>query len=306
MADFGNNELRRLDLTVLLVFLGLIRLRKATAVAGELGLTQSGVSQALRRLRDVFGDQLFLRRPHGMEPTAVALTLEGPVSAAVASLREALGGTRPFDPAAAEGVLRLSALDAEQAALVPQLLVQLRATAPGLQLSVINLKRHDVPEALAAGQIDIAIGFFPGLGAPLVSERLYEQGYAVVGLPDVIEAGPMTLTRYLSLDHVLVSPVGDLRGVVDDVLEGLGQTRRVVLSVPQFFPALAAVATTGSITTLPERLALIHAPRLGLATCHTPIALRRFTVTALRHRRNLHDARLIWAMDLIRKVLGTG
>lgn len=104
----------------------------------------------------------------------------------MASLGEALGGARSFDPAAAEGVLRLSALDAEQTALVPQLLVQLRATAPGLQLSVISLKRHDMPEALAAGQIGIAIGVFPGIGAPLVSEPLYEQGYAVVGLQVVI------------------------------------------------------------------------------------------------------------------------
>ena len=61
MTDFSQGELRRLDLTLLLVFLGLLRHRKATDVAAELGLTQSGVSQALKRLRDIFGDPLFLR-----------------------------------------------------------------------------------------------------------------------------------------------------------------------------------------------------------------------------------------------------
>ena len=104
MADFSNTELRRLDLTLLLVFLGLLRLRKAAGVAAELGLTQSAVSQALRRLRAIFGDDLFLRRPHGMEPTAVALALEPAVRGAVEALRGALGSARAFDPAAASGI----------------------------------------------------------------------------------------------------------------------------------------------------------------------------------------------------------
>jgi DNA-binding transcriptional LysR family regulator len=303
MTDFGNNELRRLDLTVLLVFLGLIRLRKATAVAAELGLTQSGVSQALRRLRDVFGDELFLRRPHGMDPTAVALALESPVAAAVASLRMALGGTKPFEPTEARGVLRLSALDAEQCAVVPRLLANLRDTAPDMQLSVINLKRRDVPEALAAGQIDIALGFFPESGDLMIAEPLYEQGYVVVGKPEVVLQEAMTLARYVALDHVLVSPLGDMRGIVDDVLDGLGLVRRVVMNVPQFFAAFAAVAETGTICTLPERVALAHAAKMGLVHCAPPISLRRFTVTALRHRRNAADARLLWAMDMIRASL---
>lgn len=113
MTDFSNAELRRLDLTVLLVFLGLLRHRKATDVAKELGLTQSGVSQALKRLRDIFGDDLFLRRPHGMEPTAIALALEAPVANAVETIRGALGQTKSFDPAKALGTIRLAALDIE-------------------------------------------------------------------------------------------------------------------------------------------------------------------------------------------------
>ena len=69
-------ELRRLDLTVLLVFTNLMRLRKASDVAEHMGLTQSSISHSIKRLRETFGDPLFLRTPKGMEPTAVALGLE--------------------------------------------------------------------------------------------------------------------------------------------------------------------------------------------------------------------------------------
>ncbi len=67
-------------------------------MAAELGLTQSAISQSLKRLRDIFGDDLFLRRPHGMEPTAMALALEAPVAAAVDSLRGCAWGGATVRP----------------------------------------------------------------------------------------------------------------------------------------------------------------------------------------------------------------
>ena len=270
-------------------------------MAAELGLTQSGVSQALRRLRDIFGDELFLRRPHGMEPTSVALLLEPQITAAVGALREALGGARPFDPATADGVLRLSALDAEQAALLPRLLVFLRAEAPGMQLSVVTLPRPEVPEALATGRIDLALGYYPSAGSQVLAERLYDQGYLVAGGAETMAGGPMTLARYLAKDHVLVSSLGDMRGIVDTALETLGRSRRVVMSVPLFYAAMAAVAATDTIATLPEHLARAHATGMGLTLADPPLPLRRFTISVLRHRRNAADPRLVWAMGLVRK-----
>ena len=115
MTDLSNIELRRLDLTLLLVFLGLVRHRKAAKVADELGLTQSAISQALKRLREIFSDELFLRRPHGLEPTTLAISLERPVAQAVETLRSALGSTQVFNPRVAEGTVKIAALDAEQA-----------------------------------------------------------------------------------------------------------------------------------------------------------------------------------------------
>lgn len=307
MTDIRNSELRRLDLTVLLVFLALLRRRKATLVAAEIGLTQSGVSQALKRLREVFDDPLFLRRPHGLEPTAVALALEAPVAQAVEALRGALGGVRRFDPVTAEGVIRLAAFDAEQAALVPGLIRRLGDLAPGLRLSVRPLSRRAAVEALVADSIDIALGYIWDPGPQVIAEPLYRQGFVVVGRPEVVGADPVIpMTRYLALPHVLVSPEGDLTGIADTALAAQGLARRVVAAVPQFFPALATVAETGCIATLPDRLARRHAPPLGLACAAPPLALRSFTISALRHGRNERDPRLLWVLDRIRDTAAEG
>jgi DNA-binding transcriptional LysR family regulator len=300
MSDITNNELRRLDLTVLLVFLGLLRLRNATAVAAEMGLTQSGVSQGLKRLRSVFGDPLFLRRPHGMDPTAVALALEPAVATAVDSLRRALAGQDVFDPVRAKGTIRFAAFDAQQAALLPGTLRHMCHAAPHLRLSVLALGRAQAVAALMDNVIDIAAGFFWDVPDDVLATPLYTQGYAVVGRPHLMGAGPnMPMDRYLALPHIITSPRGDLRGIVDDTLARDGLQRDVRASVPQFFPALATVAETDCIVTLPEGIAHRYGPQMGLVCRTPPMPVRNFTITALRHRRDARNARLDWFTGLL-------
>ncbi|PLL11568.1 LysR family transcriptional regulator [Tabrizicola sp. TH137] len=300
MSELSQNELRRLDLTLLLVFLGLLRHRKATTVAAELGLTQSAISQALRRLREVFGDDLFLRRPHGMEPTAAALALEAPVGQAVEMLRGALGAVRAFDPAAARGVVRIAALDAEQAALVPRLAGHLRQVAPGLTLSVLPLGRAAAVEALTEGRADLAFGLIPDLPETISRQVLYDEGYLVAGLPAALPDAPVIgLDAYCAADHVLVSPGGDLRGVVDAQLERMGRQRRIILGLPAFLPALAAVAQSGALVTLPARIAAAFAPGFGLRLAEPPLPVRSFAVSAYWHRRDEADARRRWLTEQV-------
>ncbi len=299
MPDVSHAQLRRLDPTLILVFLGLLRHRKATPVAADLGLTPSGVSQALRRLRDLFGDPLFLRRPHGLDPTAVALALEPALSAALEAMRQALGDRAPFDPGAERGVIRLAALDAETLAVMPGLVQRFMQTAPGLRLSVLPLARRAAMDALAEGKADLALGYFWALPDSLIAQPLWQQGYAVVGQRSVLGEEPLTPARYAALPHILVSPGGDLRGVADEALATLGLERRVIAAVPQFLPALAILAETPAVATVPETLAHRMAPCFGLAVMTPPIALRRFTVSALRHRRNAQNARLLWLVAQI-------
>lgn len=295
MTELSNSQLRRLDLTLLLVFLGLVRHRKAADVAAELGLTQSAISQGVRRLRDVFGDELFLRRPHGMEPTAMALALESSVAAAVESLRGALGTARAFAPDVATGTIRIAALDAEQAVIVPPLAARLRHAAPGLTLSVLALGRSAAVEALVDGSAELALGFLFRTPEAILSERLYDEGYLVAGRSAMLPDAPrIDLDTYCAADHVLVAPGGDLRGVVDDRLADTGRSRRIVLGLPAFLPALAAIAASDALATLPARIASDFAPGFGLVTAEPPLAIRRFALSVYWHRRNAADPRLAW------------
>lgn len=304
MTELSNQQIRRLDLTLLLVFLGLVRHRKASDVAAELGLTQSAISQALKRLRDIFGDDLFLRRPHGMEPTATALALEMPVAHAVESLRGALGMAGFFDPDSAEGVVRISALDAEQAVLIPSFAAALRKGAPGLQLSVLPLPRAATHQALIDGRIDLAVGFFWDAPDTVSAETLYDEGFSVVGPPELVgDAAHLTLDTYCAANHILVSPGGDMRGVVDDRLDVLGRARRVSLVLPAFLPALAAAAASNAIVTMPARVADSFARGFGLVSAKPPLDIRSFPVSVFWHRRDDRNPRTLWLRNQIRSIV---
>jgi len=305
MSDFDRTKLRRLDLTVLLVFLGLMRSRKAADVARELGLTQSSISHALGRLRDVFGDPLFLRRPHGMEPTSVALALAPEIAGAVDRLRAALGGAQAFTPATATGELRIAAWDSVQALLAPPLVARVMAEAPGLRLAFRMLAREEALAALDGMGIDLTVGYFPGLGSGHIAEPLYDETYLAVARPGLLD-DPPSLARYLALPHLLVSPRGEFGGVVDAALRERGLGRRVVATLPQVVPALAVLARTEAVATLPARVARRFAPVFGLHAAPPPLPVRPFTVAAVRHARSAGDARLDWIVARIAAALAPG
>ncbi|MEM7722004.1 MAG: LysR family transcriptional regulator [Pseudomonadota bacterium] len=298
-------ELRRLDLTVLLVFINLMRLRKASDVADHMGLTQSSISHSIKRLRDAFGDPLFLRTPKGMEPTAVALGLEPKIRSVVETLSQAISTPVDFDPASSTDTLRIGAFDNEMTTLVPRFLQVVRAEAPGMRVSILPLGRRPAIDALEQGDIDLALGFAWNLPRSIKQTKLFNESYSVVmrqGHP--LAQQQMTLKAYTSAEHLIVSPRGDHTGIVDEELENLRTARRVIIAVPQFLPALAIVATTDLIATLPSRLVASQSRRYQLLSFPPPVEIRPFTVSAMHHERNSNSPMHQWAIAALSEIAG--
>src|SRR5262245_51317346 len=153
-------DIRKLDLTLLLVFQEVMRHRKLTVVAERLGLTQSSISHSLRRLRDVFGDELFLRRHNGVEPTSRARELEPVMRQVIEALRGAIKVDQPFAPENVRGVVRISMADHYCALIGAPLLRGISEGAPNLQVSIRPLVRRAALGALGANDIDLALGRF--------------------------------------------------------------------------------------------------------------------------------------------------
>jgi DNA-binding transcriptional LysR family regulator len=304
--DMAKIDIRRLDFSLLLVFLELYRHRRGTEAARKLGLTQSTISHALARLRQIFGDELFLRRSNGLEPTARAVALEPRIRAVVEAAGQLLVAEGDFDPAASEALLRIGGSDYGCAVLGPPLAARLRQVAPGITMTLRPFTRQAAYEALASGELDLAIGYFWRSMPGIEIEPLYEETYSVlVRDGHVLTRGRLRPRVFADASHVLVSHEGDALGIVDRALEPFGLTRRVVATVPYFFAAMAIVRSTDLITTVPNRIANAHATDFGLAALPPPVPIRPFQVALAWHERSKGSAARVWASNEIRTLLAT-
>src|SRR3954470_1409201 len=130
MSDIDTNKLRRLDGGLLLVFRELLRERRASRVAEKLGLSQPAISHALNRLRDLFEDPLFIRRPHGFEPTRRALALGPQIEVLIGLADAALSANPGFDPVTSTRMFRIIAPEFVTALIGAELINRFREIAP--------------------------------------------------------------------------------------------------------------------------------------------------------------------------------
>src|ERR1700761_9827734 len=100
-------RLRTVDLNLLVMLEALVAERNVSKAALRMGLTQSAMSHALRRLRHSFGDPLFVRFATGMEPTRRALEIAGATRLALDQLEQTIDTSAVFDPATAERTFTL-------------------------------------------------------------------------------------------------------------------------------------------------------------------------------------------------------
>jgi DNA-binding transcriptional LysR family regulator len=247
------------DLNLLRVFDAVLREHGVTAAAQRLGLTQPAVSNALARLRALFGDALFVRTPSGMEPTPLARELDDPVRQALALIESALAQRTGFDPLGSTRSFRFYMSDLGEISFLPPLVERMQRLAPGVRLETVALDLQEIADALATGALDLAVGFLPGLAGPVRRRRLFRDRYVCLMRADHPRIGSrLTRKLFLEASHALVSSTGSGHRVVEEALERNGLTRRIALRVPHFTVVPMVLERTDLLLTLPARVARVY------------------------------------------------
>ena len=180
MSDIDLDDIRRMDGGLLLIFRELYRLRRTTAAATQLGLSQSAVSHALSRLRDLFGDPLFLRLPHGLEPTRRAVDLAPRIDALIDLIGGTISPDPRFDPSRSRRNFNVAGTEYAVGLIDGDFVRRLRAETSSLTFTYQHMRGHWAVDALKRGRIDLVLGRFESLPEGLVGRRLFEDRYCVV------------------------------------------------------------------------------------------------------------------------------
>ncbi|WP_312977673.1 LysR family transcriptional regulator [Stutzerimonas nitrititolerans] len=293
-------RLQDVDMNLLVVFQLLYRERKTQAVADELGLTQPAVSHALRRLRNLLGDELFERTSRGLRPTPYAERIAEPVNYALATLHESLNIRDIFDPASSTRNFNLAMTDIGEIYFLPKLMVKLAELAPGVSLSTERESALNLKDAMESGAVDLAIGLLPQLGAGYFQRRLFEQHYVSLmrkGHP--LAEGAYGVDEFIAAKHAVVIAAGTGHGQVEELLARSGVPRFVQLTQPHFVAVPYIVSATDLVVTVTNKLAEATMERFELVMRPHPIDLPRVQINMFWHRRFHQDAGNRWLRGLI-------
>jgi len=296
MSDIDNNKLRRLDGGLLLVFRELLRSGRASVAAERLGLSQPAISHALGRLRDLFDDPLFVRRPHGFEPTRRAQELGPQIEALIGLAGAALSPDNSFDLTRSRRMFRFGAPEFVTALIGGLLINRLRAAAPGVTFGVGHVAEEDAFRSLRKGEIDFALGRFGAARPGYVVEPLFDDVYCVVarrGHPTL--DGSITYEAWRDTGHIFAWNPSETGG---DATRP--EMRMAMLAAaPQWLTVLLMVAATDGVATVPRRLAERHAGMLGLQVIDPPFAPDAISVSVMR-RTGVSDAGVDWFLGEVR------
>src|SRR5262249_8892755 len=170
-------ELEKIDLNLLLVFSHLYREKRVSRAAENLGMSQPGVSNALNRLRNLVNDELFVRTSRGMEPTAYAMQLAGPISDALEQLRATLDVRAPFEPATSTRRFTIAMTDIGEIDFLPSLMEGVGHVAPWVTINTVRNTAVHLREEMENGQVDLAVGYLPDLQTNFFKRQLTVSEY---------------------------------------------------------------------------------------------------------------------------------
>ncbi len=303
-----------IDLNLLRVFDALLEERSVTRAGARLGLSQSAVSHALNRLRYALDDDLFQRDSQGMTPTPWAVEVGPRLHAALVSLQTALTPA-DFNPGTSERRFAIAAGPYSCSVLAPAIVARMQAVAPNTRLEISEVAA-DLVEALDAGHIDFVIASFDSVPERFAQERLLQETLAwIVRAGHPLTDGEVNFAHLVQAPHVQVvsrraALSGSRRGLTvrstyedagtfESELAKRGLARRIGVTVPDTYAALAIVARSDMAALIPRRLALISAQSGRLQLIEPPYESPTLEVTVLYRRDRLSEPAIAWMRQLL-------
>jgi len=315
-------SLGRMDLNLLKVFDAIYEERNLVVAGKRLNLTQSAVSHALGRLRELVGDELFMRTGKGMVPTGRAAAMAPTLRDALHQIQAALG-VEPFSAQDSKRRFVIAANDHLTAVIISPLSRELQQVAPGVDLVIRPSTRLDLAEQIDLGRIDLAIGIFSQVPIRLSSRTLMSQGEAIL-----MRKGHPASRRKLTLRDMAKYPLltlsvgGQEEGAVGGFIlerglarqsemfdrqaleEALGQGEekevpRTRLTVPHSLAIPELLRETDMLSIVPASLAVVLAKNSDLLCRQPPYQAGTSTIRAVWHRRDEHDEGHKWLREMV-------
>jgi DNA-binding transcriptional LysR family regulator len=191
--------------------------------------------------------------------------------------------------------------DVGELVFLPALRSHLANVAPGANLKTVATAPLELEEAMRSGEVDLAVGYFPGLqGAAIYQQRLFSHSFVCLVRKNHPRIGSqITKKQFLEEQHAVVQQEGKSHELFEQALAELGLTRRVALSIPHFLALPLIIAASDLVVTVPYAVATSFAKMAELKLLRPPIQVPHADVKQHWHARFHHDEANKWIRGVI-------
>jgi DNA-binding transcriptional LysR family regulator len=297
----------RLDLNLVSVLEAVMLEGNVTRAAASLAMSQPAVSNALRRARRLANDELFIKVPNGVRPTARMMAMWPELHRSLAVLRASIA-PQHFDPRADSTTFRIAVTDSLAAEALCGITLRLSEASPFARVAFSHHTNASSLEAIERGTLDCAVGMFPALPHSVHVHSLRADHYVCVMRRGHELGRAMSMDAFAEARHVLVSPSGQDMGIVDSWLSLHGRGRSVVAVVNRFADALRIVAESDLLVCVPSDFLQGHGRKLvvknRLVAHDLPFEVEKLLYKLVWHERlHAHPAHQ-WFRALVAEVCG--
>lgn len=298
-------DLSRVDLNLLVVLEAIVAEGGVSRAAARLNLTQPAVSHALARLRELFGDPLFVREGRSLAPTALTKQLVEPLRHVLRDLGALIEKSDGFDPARAATSFVVAMRDPMEVLILPSLMRRLAREAPHIDLRTVQVRRRGVETGLADGTLDLVLDVALPLSERIHRQRVGADRFVVVARKAHPTVRPgFSLSTYLDQQHVMVTSRRRGPGPEDIELGQHGLRRHVRLRCRNYLAAFRVIAETDLVLTMPERYAALLAAGSAVRALRMPLKMPTLDLYLYWHDRVHDDPANRWLRTRLGEALG--
>lgn len=296
------DELRKIDLNLLLTLHAVLTERHITRAAVRLHRSQPAVSHALVQLRAHFDDPLLIRKNGRMVLTARAEGLLPALQGALFELNALVGATG-FDPATAKRRFRIEMSDYAARLILPPLVRHVRASAPGFDLAISQASREMMLAQLDEGEVDLALGIFPDVREGIHQQDLFTERFICLADRRSLPASlTLSLAEWLEKPHVMLAMRPDAIDEIDRVLNRQGLHRHICIALPHWSAAINLLPGTDLVLTVASKTIESGQLPAGIAHFSPPLPLPPLAYQQAWHARKGRDRAHAWLRDAIAAV----
>jgi len=292
-------DIGSIDLNLLAIFDAIERERNITLAANRVGLSQPAMSNALARLRQVFKDPLFVRAGRSMQPTPFAQRLAEPIRQSCLLINHALTMENSFRPNTSNRTFCFYMTDIGEVVNLPVIVDHLQKIAPLITVKVASILQKDLPIAMSAGEIDIAIGPFPALRAGFFEQRLYSDSFVCIARSDHPQIGnTLSHKQFTRTPHVVVESAAH-EPFFERLIKRHKIERQVAATVPHFMALPMVIERSDLIATIPLRAARSFSNVAKIKFLKPPIKIPNYDIKQHWHERFHFDPVNKWMRGVL-------